>query len=143
MNFRSARTAPDPGFQIAPMIDVIFLLLCFFVASQVFSQWETEIDIKLPTAETGDIPERLPGEVIINIRDDGSTFVNQQQLVGDDLQSLLHRIVAMYPGQPVLIRADKRTAYEHVIAVLDRCRKADIWNIAFATSALDSDVASP
>ena len=133
MNFRTRRTAQDPGFQIAPMIDVIFLLLCFFITSQVFSQWETEIDIKLPTAETGDIPERLPGEIIINIRADGTKIVNSQVLAVEELKSLLERIVALFPGQPVLIRADRGTRYEHVIDVLDLCRKVDLWNIAFAT----------
>jgi biopolymer transport protein ExbD len=139
MNFRTRRSAQEPGFQLAPMIDVIFLLLSFFVASQVFSQWETEIDIKLPTAETGDIPERLPGEIIINIREDGTKVVNSQELAADELRSLLERIVELFPGQPVLIRADRGTRYEHVIAVLDMCRKVDLWNIAFATDIQDKE----
>jgi biopolymer transport protein ExbD len=142
MNFRKQRTSSDPGFQIAPMIDVIFLLLCFFIASQLFSQWETEIDITLPTAETGQIPERLPGEVIINILEDGSKMVNSRALDDDDLESLLTRIAKLFPGQPVLIRADKRTEYEHIIGVLDMCRKQDIWNISFATIAAEEPAPS-
>ena len=135
MNFRGRRdSTPDPGFQLAPMVDVIFLLLCFFVASQIFSQWETEIDIKLPTAETGSMPERLPGEVIVNLLQDGTIVVNSRELDADGLASLFGRIVELFPGQPVLIRADKQTAYEHVVLVLDLCRKADIWNISFATA---------
>ena len=135
MNFRKQRTGTgEPGFQIAPMIDVIFLLLCFFIASQIFSQWETEIDIKLPTAETGDAPDRLPGEIIINIRSDGTRLVNNQELSPQQLGALLGRIVTLFPGQPVLIRADRSTDYEHVIGVLDLCRKSDIWNISFATA---------
>jgi len=141
MNFRKRQGAQQPGFQIAPMIDVIFLLLCFFVASQIFSQWETEIDIKLPTASTGEAPDRLPGEVIINILEDGEVMVNRQVLDEGALGSLLKRIVDLFPGQPVLIRADKDTAYEHVIGVLDTCRGADIWNISFATTAEETPVA--
>ena len=135
MNFKNRSGSPEPGFQIAPMIDVVFLLLCFFIASQIFSQWETEIDVKLPTARTGKIPQRLPGEIIINVLQDGAIVVNQKNLDRSGLQSLLDRIVKLFPGQPVLIRADKETAYEHVIGVLDMCRQADIWNISFATSA--------
>ena len=142
MQFRSKRAIPDAGFQIAPMIDVIFLLLCFFVASQVFSQWETEIDIKLPTAESGELPERLPGEIIVNIRADGTTVVNSQVLDPDGLAGLISRIVNLFPGQPVLIRADENTAYRHVIDVLDICKQADLWNISFATS-LAEDASSP
>ena len=134
MNFRSKQKAETPGFQIAPMIDVIFLLLCFFVASQIFSQWETEISIKLPTAQTGEMPGRLQGEVIINILQDGATVVNGRTLDDAGLSRLLARIVALFDEQAVVIRADKTTPYEHVIRVLDLCRRADVWNISFATT---------
>lgn len=137
MNFRGKSKAQLPGFQMAPMIDVIFLLLCFFIASQIFSQWETEIDITLPTAETGEVPKRLPGEIIINILESGDVVVNRQKLDGPGLQSLLARIVNLFPGQPVLIRADGKTDYEHVIGVLDLCRQTDIWNISFATGTVE------
>lgn len=135
MNFRTRSKADLPGFQIAPMIDVVFLLLCFFMASQIFSQWETSIDIQLPTADSGNLPDRLPGEIIINIAPDGALIVNRQTLDEASLRALLQRIVRMFPGQPVLIRADKTTPYEHVIRVLNTCKTVDIWNISFATAA--------
>jgi biopolymer transport protein ExbD len=137
VNFRGKTKPPNTGFQLAPMIDIMFLLLCFFIAAQIYAQWETEIDIKLPTAETGEIPDRLPSEIIVNVRADGVTVVNQRQLAHDGLLNLLGRVVEIYPGQPVLIRADKRTPYEHVIGVLDLCRQVDIWNISFATSTVE------
>ena len=40
----------------------------------------------------------------------------------------------MFPGQPIVIRADRQTAYDHIIRVLDLCRQAEIWNISFATA---------
>ena len=135
MNFKKRNRPSPPGFQIAPMIDVVFLLLCFFIASQIFSQWETEIDVTLPTAESGTIPDRLPGEIIINIMRDGSVIVNRVSLDEEGLLALLRRVVEYFPGQPVLIRADRSTDYEHVIRVLDLCKNVDIWNIAFATGA--------
>lgn len=135
MNFRSRNKSVSVGFQLAPMIDIMFLLLCFFIAAQIYAQWESEIDIKLPTAETGEAPDRLPTEIIVNVRTDGTTVVNQRELDKAGLTTLLKRIVELYPGQPVLIRADKKTDYEHVVGVLDICRKVDIWNISFATAA--------
>ena len=135
MRFRSnGQTGESAGFPMAAMIDVVFLLLCFFITSQLFSQWETEINITLPTARTGETPQRLPGEIIINIQLDGETSVNQRMLSQDQLAALLRELATLYPGQPVLIRADKQAAYEYVVRVLDLCRQADIWNIAFATS---------
>ena len=138
MNFRKKAKSEPVGFPLTPMIDVVFLLLCFFVTSQVFSQWEAEIDITLPTAETSQTPQRLPGEIIINVSKAGDVIVNGRSLVSDDLSSMLGRLAQLFPGQPVLIRADKATAYEHVIRVLDECRKADIWNISFATGIPES-----
>jgi len=136
MNFQKKKLFPvNPGVPLTPMIDVVFLLLCFFVTSQIFSQWETEIDIALPTAATGGMPQRLPGEVIINVMADGATVVNGQTLDGAQLRTMMDRLVELFPGQPVLLRADKATAYEHVVRVLDTCRQADIWNISFATLA--------
>ncbi|MCO5060871.1 MAG: biopolymer transporter ExbD [Kiritimatiellae bacterium] len=133
MNFRSNAKSEPLAFQMTPMIDVVFLLLCFFVSSQIFAQWETEIDITLPTARTGEVPQRLPGEIIVNILASGEVIVNGRSLDSEQLGSMLSRVVTLFPGQPVLLRADKTTAYEHVIRVLDLCRQSDIWNISFAT----------
>ena len=134
MNFR--RRQPDlPAFQFTAMIDVVFLLLCFFITTSVFSQWEMEVDVVLPTAQSAKMPDRLPGEVIINISRDGRISVNQQTLTREDLADRLRRLAQFFPGQSVVIRADKQTAYERLVAVIDTCRLADIWNISFATAA--------
>jgi len=137
MRFRGKFRQDLPGFQIAPMVDVIFNLLCFFLVAQIFSQWETEIAVKLPTAQTSNIPQRLPGEVIVNVLKDGSVIVNKQVLDDASLKAMLQRISSLFKSQPVLIRADKETAYQHIIKVLDLCRMSDIWNISFATSAAE------
>jgi len=133
VKFRARQKPESPGFQMTPMIDVVFLLLCFFVTTQLFAQWETEIDITLPTSKTGQLPQRLPGEIILNIYEDGRVVVNGRTLEGDALGSMLQQVAKLSPGQPVLLRADRGTDYEHVIEVLDLCRLADIWNISFAT----------
>ena len=134
MNFR--RRQPDlPAFQFTAMIDVVFLLLCFFITTSVFSQWEMEVDVVLPTAQSAKMPDRLPGEVIINRARDGRITINQQELSKADLADRLARLARFFPGQSVVIRADRQTAYEQLVAIIDTCRLADIWNISFATSA--------
>ena len=140
MNFR--RRQPDlPAFQFTAMIDVVFLLLCFFITTSVFSQWEMEVDVVLPTAQSAKMPDRLPGEVIINLARDGRITINQQELSKADLADRLARLARFFPGQSVVIRADKQTSYEQLVAIIDTCRLADIWNISFATSA-DEDPAA-
>ena len=143
MKFRG-RYRPDlPGFQIAPMVDVILTLLCFFLVAQIFSRWESEIDVTLPTAQSANNLPRLPGEIIINILQDGTAIVNRQVLDEAQLSALLKRVVSLFPGQPVLIRADRTTTYDHVIHVLDLCRRADIWNISFAALTAEEKPAVP
>jgi biopolymer transport protein ExbD len=134
MNFRPPVQSAPPGFQIAPMVDIVFLLLIFFLVTWNFSRSETELDIKVPKAREGKETRRAVGEVILNIKADGSTIMNRRPLDAAALGEALQKIAALYPDQAVILRADENTDYRHVVAVLDICRKANIWNVAFATS---------
>lgn len=127
-----------PEFQFTAMIDVVFLLLCFFITTSVFSQWEMEVDVVLPSAQSSQMPDRLPGEVIINISKDGTITVNQRKYTRDELRERLSSLARLFPGQPVIIRADRESLTESLIGVVDTCRLADIWNISFATSGDDA-----
>jgi biopolymer transport protein ExbD len=123
------------------MLDVIFLLLCFFVTVSVFSQWESEISIKLPNAKTAEAPERLPGEIIVNLAKDGGISVNSVKLSLDELGARLAKVAKFYPGQPVIIRADKEVRYETLVKLIDTCRASDIWNFSLATEGGEGEVA--
>ena len=127
------RRAKAPSLALTSMLDVIFLLLCFFVTASVFSQWESEISISLPSASSAETPGRLPGEVILNVAKDGSVTVNAKKLSLEDLGSRLRKVAEFYPGQPVVIRADRDTAYSSLVDVIDTCRNAGVWNFSLAT----------
>lgn len=133
MNFRK-RQGALPQFQMTAMMDVVFLLLCFFVTSTVFSQWENEVNITLPTAKSGELPTRSPGEIILNVGKNGSVTVNQRTLAGAELENLLHRIATDLPGQPIIIRMDKAGNYGDFMSVVDACRTAGISSFALATA---------
>ncbi|MBR2839048.1 MAG: biopolymer transporter ExbD [Kiritimatiellae bacterium] len=133
MKFSRRVASRAPGIALTSMLDVIFLLLCFFVTVSVFSQWENEISIQLPTAATAQEPDRLPGEIVINLSKEGKVMVNGRVLELGELKSRLARISKFYPGQPVIIRADRETAYEKLVGVIDVCRAADVWNFSLAT----------
>ncbi len=138
MNFRRNSRRRAATVQMSSLMDVIFLLLCFFVTTSVFSQWETEISITLPTAKSATVPGRMPGEIILNLAKDGTVSVNGQTLTLADVTERLTRIAKLYPGQPVVIRADKETAYESLVGVIDACRTADVWNFSLATKDEES-----
>lgn len=133
MKFDAEPKSKSPALALTSMLDVIFLLLCFFVTVSVFSQWESEISIRLPEAKTSEQQDRLPGEIIVNLAKDGSLRVNGIAMTLDDLQGRLKKIAKFYPGQSVIIRADKETQYEQLVSVIDACRGADVWNFSLAT----------
>ena len=133
MKFVRRTSARAPTLALTSMLDVIFLLLCFFVTVSVFSQWENEISIQLPSATTAQEPDRLPGEIVLNLAKDGKVSVNGRVLALDDLKSRLARVSKFYPGQPVIIRADREVRYETLVGVIDVCRAADVWNFSLAT----------
>ena len=122
-----------PVIQMAPLIDMIFITLIFFMVLSVLSQMETEINISVPKAKEAKEASRTPGEIIINVSKDGSVLVNQQALNYEQLKQMLLKVSNLFPDQAVIIRADQNTFHKNVIKVLDACASADIWNIAFAT----------
>lgn len=143
MNFRSKLRQENPGFQLAPMIDIVFIMLFFLMVSQIFAQWEAEVDITLPTAQTANMPQRLPGEVILNIRSGGEVIVNGQTFSDERLRGLLAQLKQLWKDQPVVLRADESTPYRHVIRVLDLCRQSDVYNVSFATAMPESPPVRP
>lgn len=138
MKFSVDGNSKPPTLALTSMLDVIFLLLCFFVTVSVYSQWESEISIQLPSAETSEEPNRLPGEVIVNVTDSGNVRLNGMSVDLGDLKDRLSKLSKIYPDQSVIIRADKSARYEHLVKVIDTCRKAGVWNFSLATSNEDA-----
>jgi biopolymer transport protein ExbD len=132
MNFRREREEEHAGLLFTPMLDVIFLLLIFFMTASIYGQLEEEIGIVVPTASEAVPPDRTPGEIIINITEDGMIVVNQRQYDLASLQELLNRVGTVFKGQAVKIRGDRRTQFGRAVEVLNACAKADIWNVSFA-----------
>ncbi len=132
MNFRKGIQERSPGFQMAPMLDIIFILLINFMAATIFAQWENKMDITVPTAQTATSQQRQYGEVILNIDEEGRVFINSRQVSDETLLNLLTQISETFKSQPVILRADRKTNCQQLLHVLDICRQADIWNVSFA-----------
>ena len=136
MKFTS-RQPEAAGMQLAPMIDIVFLLLIFFIVSWQFSKSETELSVSVPTAEEGAEPERARGEIIINVFADGTIRVEGLTVNQAELLEKLSNIARQFKNQPVRIRGDGNVAYQRIVEVIDTCQKAGIWNISFATQRPD------
>ncbi len=142
MNLRRHVVSQPLSMQLAPMIDVILFLLAFFLLTWNLARYETDLSVKIPTARNAQDPKQLPGEIVVNVRADGSIWLNQRALSPAELEKILKGITASYPDQALVLRADESTNYRAVVTVLDAARAADLWNIAFATARQDA-AASP
>lgn len=127
------REPESAAFPLAPMIDVVFLLLIFFIATMQFSQSERELDVSVPVAEEGADAHQTVGEIIINVRESGEVVVDKTEMTQEQLFEKLQRIAAVHKNQAIRIRGDSKVEYQKIVEVIDVCQKAGIPNISFAT----------
>ena len=134
MNFRGRVATQHPGIQLAPLVDVLMLLLIFFLLTWNAARNENELDVKVPKASAAKEKMAPPGDVVVNVRNDGSVIVNRRTMNGTELNDLLQNLVKLYPDQAVVIRGDEGGAYKNVVNVLNICSEAGVTNVAFATA---------
>ena len=134
MNLRQS-PGDDPEVNLTPLIDVVFILLIFFMVSTTF-QKESEINIELPEASGEPLEERKDQlEIIIDA--EGHYFIDEQQVVNTELATLKKAIQKFLGEQrdlPVVIRADRTTPYEAVIRAMDATAQLGLVNMSLATS---------
>jgi biopolymer transport protein ExbD len=137
MNFRKHAEPRVLGFLIAPMVDILLVILVFFIVTWNFALSENELDVRVPTASKANETQPYVGQVVINIAANGTVIVNRQPKSSQELLELLKKLAQLYPDQAVIVRGDQGVEYKHIVDVLDICRQADIWNVAFATGKPD------
>ena len=115
-----------PGIQLAPLVDVLLLLLIFFLLTWNAARTENELDVKVPKASAAREKSAPIGDVVV--------VVNRRTLNGSELTELLRNLVQLNPEQAVVIRGDEAGAYKNIIGVLNICTEAGITNVAFATA---------
>lgn len=134
MNLRQS-SSEDPEVNLTPLIDVVFILLIFFMVSTTFLK-ESEIKIELPEA-SGEPLEEHREQLEIVIDAEGHYFIDQQQVVNTELETL-KKAIQKYIGDqtelPVVIRADRTTPYEAVIRAMDATAQMGLLNMSLATS---------
>ena len=134
MNLRSRATPVHPGIQLAPLVDVLLLLLIFFLMTWNAARNENELDVKVPKASAAKEKPAPIGDVVVNVKTDGNVVVNRRTLSAVELGELLKSLVQLNSEQAVVIRGDEAGAYKNIIDVLNVCTNAGITNVAFATA---------
>ena len=132
MKFRNHKMAPAE-LQLAPMLDVVFQLLIFFLVSFEFQRSELDMKVSVPSAQEGADPKRALGEIIVNVRATGEVVVEGQTMTQAQLKEKLSAIAQLHKNQPIRLRGDAKCEYQTIVEVIDTCQKAGIWNISFAT----------
>ncbi|MBR0459745.1 MAG: biopolymer transporter ExbD [Victivallales bacterium] len=133
MNFHKKMNTDSPGFQMSPMLDIVFITLIHFMAATLFAKWENKLDITVPTADSEVSYGRQRLEIIVNIDKKGAIFINSIEMSMERLREILKIVHAESAEQPLIIRADQDTRHKDVVKVLDLCTQLDIRNVAFST----------
>lgn len=116
------------GFNMTPLIDVVFLLIIFFLVSTHLARQEVELGLTLPSATTGRENDAVR-RIVVNMLPTG-----EMRMAGQPLQ--LHQLEFLLAGEPdksteVHIRSDATTHYQFVEPIMIACAKNGIWNITF------------
>ncbi len=144
MNFSSHNdTEHDDAFQIAPMIDIVFILLIFFVAAYAVEQQEKLLDINLPDANSAKDEGRSMRDIVVDLNAEGKIFLYRKERSPAYLETRLKRLAEFArnrdakPG--VIIRADGNCDHKYVVRVMDICARAEVTRVFFSTiSAQDT-----
>jgi biopolymer transport protein ExbD len=121
------------GFQLAPMIDMTFLLLIFFMVTTKISKEQVKVDIKLPTASNATIPSDLSNRDIISIDGDGVYYIGQRKSDKKELTAYLKERFKVTPPLRIYVRADKNTPGKQVKELMRIASEAGAVNVIFGS----------
>lgn len=122
------------ALNITPLIDVVFLLLIFFLVATEFAKEDRELNVQLPSASEALPLTEKPQQIFVNIDHSGQIIINQQVVDEQELQNILQRAVTNNPvDQSVIIRADERSELKHAVLVMNSCNVVGIADYSLTT----------
>ena len=139
MNFRSGRRE-ELNLDITPLIDVVFLLLIFFMVSTTFEH-SSEINITLPSSSK-EVKQAKPNAVNVGLDSHGNVYINDKALVNAQLETIKIALSDALVGlnePPIIISADADATHQSVVRVMDAARQLGLVKITFATQELKDE----
>lgn len=125
------------GLQIAPLLDVLFVLLLFFMVCAGAQKKESELRIKLPVQTSAAATVTTVSAARIDVQTDGRVYLNQKLVESASAQNLVHlqaqleEEVRRSAHTPVILVPSAKVPYERVVRVLDACKAANVKNVRF------------
>jgi len=120
----------ETKIQMAPMIDMVFLLIIFFMTASHLSSSKS-LNLDIPVADKGVIPKDRPNRWTVNVMRDGAIFSGQQPVTLDELKQLVTARLQGDPDLKVYLRADKATPHKQVKAVMGAMAAAGVGDFIF------------
>ncbi len=134
MRIRSSRRREEPEVNLTALIDVVFLLLIFFMVSTTFDR-EAQLKVDLPEASAE--PTEAPKEILeVTVNERGEYFIGDQQVVNTEpgtLRKAMRQALGDRRDLPLLIRADGQAPHQSVVTVMDVARQLGIEQLSLAT----------
>ena len=127
------------GLKMTPLIDVVFLLLIFFLVATSFYEEEKDITIKLADATEGATREKSLQMVVVNIRPSGIIVINERIHSLDETDTFLREALELNEALAVVVRCDQVAAHKHFVRVLNLCEKLGVRNVSVATFKVEDD----
>ena len=121
----------EPTIMIIPMIDIVFFLLVFFMMSTLYMNTEEQIPLNLPKASSSSAKTIEP--ITISLTATHKMYLNDREIVPDQLGSEIQGIVAKEPQQAFIVRASEDIAYKDVINILDNLKMSGARFVSVAT----------
>ncbi|MDR1758968.1 MAG: biopolymer transporter ExbD [Fibrobacter sp.] len=134
MSFIRKRKRHTSFIDVSPMMDMVFILLIFFIVTSTFTR-ETGIDVTKPKASTS--KELARESIMIGISRQGTIHINETQVNLSSLQTILKQMMAESPDRPVVIVSDRDAPSGRIVDVLDECNQAKVRKVS--VSALRDD----
>lgn len=136
MNFRS-KSRDEVDLDITPLIDVVFLLLIFFMVSTTFEH-NSEINITLPSSSKN-VTEKKSDAVNISLDAQGNVYINGEIIRNDQLETIKMALSDALVGlkePPIIINADSNATHQSVVKIMDVASQLGLFNITFATQKI-------
>ncbi len=127
------KAGDDVSFQLAPMIDMTFLLLIFFMVTTKITKEKKKLDIALPVAAAAQTPDDFSGREIINIDDQGQVFVGDRLVNEKELKAYMKQRLIDFPPLRIYVRADAQTPAKEVKKMMKVCAEAGAIEVIFGS----------
>ena len=134
MRKRRNRAEEESEVNLTPMLDVVFIMLIFFIVTASFVK-EAGIDISRPPAATAERKER--GNILVAITESQQIWIDRRQVDPKALRANIERLHAENPQGSVVIQADKKSTNELLVLVMDAARQAGVNNVSLAAEVVE------